>query len=215
MTIAAGKQKRIVMGNESGNVSNYASADFKAVYDMFTTQQSFVDASSLVLQIFAVSDNVCRDYLQEFIDVKDTISFSTAAAQTLNNIFTAFGMAAETTTRIGGVATGISNLANNYFLIDELFNDKILRILSTRRTYKAFIVAAWQKNIDRPYDQVKKTPYSVLQLLIDIDRYHKLCGIYDQVYYVDAGANINNRIKELFAYQYITDDNEKKRLLET
>lgn len=212
-TLVVGNQP--AMGGTSNQImfDNYKSADMKQVYDLFVTQADYKEVTSLTLQLLLVSDKVCQDYIYRFIDVRDIVGFSTRATSQIVNIFKAFNVALHTTDRITSVATGVGSIASDYFLLDKLVDDKLVGIMSDRKVYRAMIVSAWEQNAGRDIEDLIEEPYSIFQLLLDIERYHNLCSFYDSLYLNKVGSKITERVRELFAFYHIADDTLRNSLL--
>ena len=203
--------KTLVRDNKApdAKTSNNFPMEMQVVYDLMTTQADYAGRTSIVLQLMAVSDRVCHNYVSDFLDVRDGINFGVEASKQLTSVFSAFAVGGSTITRFNAITGGIGIGLNNYYVTNALFGDKLQQIVGKRKIYRNFIVNAWQENQNKTPSEITTEPYSVLMFLLDIDRYHQLCGFYDVLYLNPPSPNINDDVKELFAYKHQPKDTPK------
>ncbi len=171
--------------------------------------------TATVVQLLTISDDVCKDYIYKMIETREFLTFAEAATSQIASIFTAFGVVDATITKITNVATGVRSIATGYFLTEQLVNEKFSTMISERDIFRTMILMAWEGNRAKTKKEIIEEPYSVLQLLIDIDRYHKSCSFYDQVYLAGKGSNINTRSKMYFAHHQLESNTTTSALLKS
>lgn len=190
--------KKDILGNE------YVPAEMHELYYALSSQADYQSRTSIATQLLNVSDRVCKDYIYYLLDSRSFINISTNSVKDIVSIFTATGVSERITNRITNITTGVGNIANNYYLTEQLLNKTFQKIKADRIVFKSLILAAWETN-EPPIDAKNNQNYSIMQFLSDLDKYHNVCSFYNETFLVDSSTNINKRVKDFNAYSSVEE----------
>lgn len=169
--------------------------------------------AEIVSGLILKSDRVCKSYLYNIIDARNSYRITNNALNSLPTILTVFGLPGSdiiTIGRINSVQEGVKNSLVDIGIDEVSLLNNLKDIQSVRKKMRNAIHKAFSQNIENGYVGVGKSnnsseAYSIFSALLDLETYHETCSLYEKIYF---NFDVPQKLNQLNAFRLLNPEKQ-------